>query len=206
MVNPRSTGEAGSVRTYRTPLESVVGLPWDGATRPRRTPVTSDQPPEETRPLQPGRWLATLFRAPVKLYDWHLGWVLGHRFLRLTHQGRRSGRHYRTVLEVVRHDRTTGELVVMSGFGPTADWYRNILAQPALQVEVGRERFVPTQRILSDQEAEAAMATYERRNRIAAPIVRRTLSRLVGERYDGSPAARRRLVQRLPMVAFAPKQ
>jgi deazaflavin-dependent oxidoreductase (nitroreductase family) len=152
-----------------------------------------------------GRWSRTFFRAPLKLYDWHLGWLLGHRFLCLTHQGRRSGRRYRTVLEVIGHDRTRGELIVMAGFGPTSDWYRNILAHPAIEIAVGRERFAPTQRILSEPEAEATLAGYERRNWIMAPIVRRTLGRLAGERYDGTAAARARLVRRLPMVAFAPE-
>ncbi len=48
------------------------------------------------------------------------------------------------------------------------------------------------------------MAGYERRNRIAAPIVRFVLSRLAGFRYDGSDAGRRKLVATLPLVAFRP--
>lgn len=31
------------------------------------------------------RWL---LRAPARLYDWNLGWLLGHHFVRLTHVGR----------------------------------------------------------------------------------------------------------------------
>jgi deazaflavin-dependent oxidoreductase (nitroreductase family) len=158
------------------------------------------------RRIRLGRWGRAFFRAPLKLYDWHLGWLLGHRFLRLTHLGRRSGRRYRTVLEVIGRNRETGEVVVVSGFGPGSDWYRNILAHPALEVVIGRERFAPTQRILSEPEAEATLAAYERRNRILTPILRRTLSRLSGERYDGSAAARSRLVRRLPMVAFCPER
>ena len=42
-----------------------------------------------------------LFRAPVYLYRWHLGWMLGHRLLLLTHIGRRTGLRRQTVLEVV---------------------------------------------------------------------------------------------------------
>jgi hypothetical protein len=49
-----------------------------------------------------------------------------------------------------------------------------------------------------------ALADYERRNRIAAPLVRAVLSRLAGFRHDGSDAARRRLVRTLPLVAFRP--
>ena len=61
-------------------------------------------------------------------------------------------------------------------------------------------------RFLLGVEAEAAMvmAGYEQRNRLAAPLVRMVLSRLAGWRYDGSDAARRRLVRALPLVAFRP--
>ena len=40
------------------------------------------------------------------LYDHRLGWLLGQRILRLNHVGSRSGRRYRTVLEVVGHRQT----------------------------------------------------------------------------------------------------
>lgn len=42
----------------------------------------------------------------------------------------------------------------------------------------------------------------ERRNRFIATVVRAVLSRLVGWRYDGTDAARRRLVVQPPMLAF----
>ena len=35
--------------------------------------------------------LRRLFRAPVYLYCWSGGWLLGHRFLLLIHVGRRTG-------------------------------------------------------------------------------------------------------------------
>jgi deazaflavin-dependent oxidoreductase (nitroreductase family) len=129
---------------------------------------------------RPGPLLRTVFRAPLRLYDWRLGWLLGHRFLCLTHVGRRSGRHYRTVVEVLRTDPATGEIMVMAGFGRTADWLRNIEANPAVELTIGRERFVPVHRVLDEPEAADVLADYERRNRLAAPIVRRVLSHLVG--------------------------
>jgi hypothetical protein len=49
-----------------------------------------------------------------------VGWLLGHRFLMLTHRGRRTGRVYRTVLEVVARDEVTREAVVMFAFGRTS--------------------------------------------------------------------------------------
>jgi hypothetical protein len=53
-------------------------------------------------------------------------------------------------------------------------------------------------------EAEEVYAAYERRNWVVAPGVRWTLTALLGWRYDGSPQARRRMVEELPMVALSP--
>lgn len=143
-------------------------------------------------------------RAPLILYRWHLGWALGHRFVLLVHTGRRTGLERRTVLEVVRYDAETGAVVVMSGFGRRSDWYRNIQARPARLVIVGRRSFHPVHRDLTVEEASAALADYESRNRIAAPIIRKVLSRLVGWRYDGSEESRCRLVGERPLVLFTP--
>lgn len=147
------------------------------------------------------RWL---LRAPLTLYRHDLGWMLGRRFVMVIHVGRRSGRQYRTVLEVIGSNPASGEVVVMAGLGRAADWYRNIQAGPAVEIAIGRERFCPVTRQLDERDAAAAVADYERRNRWAAPVVRRVLSWLVGWRYDGSAAARERLVQELPVVAFRP--
>ncbi|MFL5517182.1 MAG: nitroreductase family deazaflavin-dependent oxidoreductase, partial [Gemmatimonadales bacterium] len=58
------------------------------------------------RDPRPPRLVRRLLHSPTRLYDWHLGWLLGHRFLRLHHVGRRSGRRYESVLEVVGHTAT----------------------------------------------------------------------------------------------------
>jgi deazaflavin-dependent oxidoreductase (nitroreductase family) len=153
-----------------------------------------------------GRIVKWLLRLPGALYDRDLGWLLGHRFLRLTHLGRRSGRRYRTVLEVVGEDLARGEVIVLVGLGRRADWYRNIEARPGVEVALGGVRFAPAHRTLGEDEAAGVLAGYERRNRAAAPVVRRVLSALVGWRYDGSDAARHRLVRELPLVAFRPAE
>lgn len=145
-----------------------------------------------------------LLHLPTHIYDWHAGWLLDRRFLRLTHRGRRSGRQYQTLLEVVGTNPVTDEVIVMSGFGHAADWFQNLQAAPAVEVAIGRRRFIPQHRILDETEASAVLADYERRNRLVAPIVRRLLSRLIGWPYDGSNAARSRLVRQLPMVGLRP--
>jgi deazaflavin-dependent oxidoreductase (nitroreductase family) len=151
---------------------------------------------------RPNKAVKALLKAPGRLYDMHAGFLLGRRFLRLTHRGRKSGRIYRTVLEVVGGIRETGEVVVVAGLGAGSDWFRNIEAAPAVRVEIGRAGFAPAHRVLVPEEASEVMADYERRNRLAAPVVRSVLSRLLGWRYDGSDGARARLAAELPFVAF----
>jgi deazaflavin-dependent oxidoreductase (nitroreductase family) len=141
----------------------------------------------------------------VALYAAHAGWLLGHRFLLLHHRGRRSQRRYRAVLEVVAWRPAAREAVVLSGFGHSSQWYRNVLAGQAVEVQIARLRFAPSVRPLGSDEAVGVLADYERRNRLVAPLVRRVLSKLAGFRYDGSDAARRRLVQTLPLVALRPR-
>ncbi|WP_255687417.1 nitroreductase family deazaflavin-dependent oxidoreductase [Pseudonocardia sp. TRM90224] len=131
--------------------------------------------------------------------------MLGNRFLCLTHVGRRSGRRYRTVLEVIGADPASGEMMVIAGLGPSSDWYRNVQAGPAVEVSVGSRRFAPTHRTLDEAEAVAVLAGYERRNRWLTPVLRPVLSRLLGWRYDGSAAARRRMAGQLPVVALRPR-
>ncbi|SEF20605.1 deazaflavin-dependent oxidoreductase, nitroreductase family [Amycolatopsis pretoriensis] len=144
-----------------------------------------------------------VFRAPIRLYDKGFGWLLGHRFLCLTHLGRKSGRMYRTVLEVVgvKGD----EYVVVAGLGAGADWFRNIQARPPVEVVVGRRRFPAEHRVLGEDEAVAVIAGYEHRNRFVGPVVRFALGKLLGWRYDGSDFARRRMARQLPLVGLRPR-
>ncbi len=93
----------------------------------------------------------------------------------------------------------------MSGFGPKSQWHQNVLAGGATEIRIARQCWRPQVRHLSPEEASSVMADYERRNRLAGPLLRAVLSRLAGFRYDGSAPARLRLVQALPLVAFRPQ-
>ena len=96
--------------------------------------------------------LRRLFRAPVYLYRWKCGWLLGHRFLLLIHIGRRTGLTRHTVLEVLEYRKEDPEAVVMSAFGPSADWLRNIETTPNLVVVIGSQRFIAAHRVLDEEE------------------------------------------------------
>jgi deazaflavin-dependent oxidoreductase (nitroreductase family) len=148
--------------------------------------------------------LLRLLDSSLFLYRHGWGWVLGHRVLQLTHRGRQSGRLRWTVLQVLHYDPKTAEAVVMSGSGPTAHWLRNIQANDQVEVSIGHAFFAGSYRLLGPDEAIEVLAKYEQANIMVRPLVRAVLGRLGGARFDGSYAARRRLVYRLPMVAFRP--
>jgi deazaflavin-dependent oxidoreductase (nitroreductase family) len=148
--------------------------------------------------------LRRLLQAPACLYRWRLGWLLGHRFLLLIHIGRHSGRRHETVLEIVEYRQPGPEAVVISGFGRDANWLRNIALRPNPEIVIGTRRIRAVYGTLGVEEAMRVLAGYERRHRLAAPLIRRVLSRLVGWRYSGSEQDRRRVAALLPFVAFRP--
>lgn len=150
--------------------------------------------------------LRYLFRAPVYLYRWRLGFLLGRRFLLLTHTGRRSGLPRQTVLEVMEYRPESAEAIVMSGFGRDSNWLLNISANPNEEIQLGSRHFRATHRLLGEQEAIAVLAGYERRNWLVAPIVRRVLRWLTGWPYRGTEEDRRRVVTQLPLIAFRPRE
>lgn len=149
--------------------------------------------------------LRRLFRAPAYLYRWRCGWLLGRRFLLLVHIGRRTGRRRCTVLEIVEYREDGPEAVVISAFGRNADWLRNIEATPDPELVIASRQFTAACRVLGEEEAVRVLGNYQQRHRLAAPIIRAVLSRLLGWRYDGSEAHRRRLAAQLPFIAFCPR-
>jgi deazaflavin-dependent oxidoreductase (nitroreductase family) len=149
--------------------------------------------------------LRRLLRAPIHLYRWRLGPLFSRRFLLLTHIGRRTGRRFQTVLEVMEYRTQTSEAIVMSGFGSNSNWLRNIEANGSAEIDIASERFRASFRLLDEDDAMRVVAGYERRNRFMLPIVRWVLSRMLGWKYTGSEVDRRRLVQQLPLIAFRPQ-
>jgi deazaflavin-dependent oxidoreductase (nitroreductase family) len=134
------------------------------------------------------------------LYAHRLGRLLGGRILLLHHTGRRSGRRFTTPLEVVGHS-ASGAPVVVAGFGD-ADWFRNLTAGGAAGVTIGATAGPVRGRVLPVQDVAELLAGYERRHAVAAPLVRRLLSALLGWRYHGTTQDRLRAAEQLPMIAL----
>lgn len=119
--------------------------------------------------------LLRAMRAPSWVYRCDLGYLLGKRFLYLAHQGRLTGLHRETVLEVARLDHRTGEVVVIAVGGNRADWVRDIRAGRALELRIGHLRFAePEHRFLPAEECRSLLVSY----REARPLGWRLLTRV----------------------------
>jgi deazaflavin-dependent oxidoreductase (nitroreductase family) len=143
-----------------------------------------------------------IFRLPLQLYRRGWGWVLGRTFLLLVHVGRKTGQPHETVAMVLADDRDTRELVICSGWGPDADWVHNLHARPGIQVSVGRERFAPTHRFLTQDEARAVIVEFRRRHPGRVWLICRILGWGDLRRDD----AVRDFVEHHPFVALRPTQ
>ena len=144
--------------------------------------------------------LIPIFKMPLLLYRLHLGWLLGERFMQITHVGRRSGKTYNTILAVLKYDERTREIYAVSAW-KGSDWYYNILAAPALQVETGLVHYRPSQRTLSAEEITTAFMEYRERH----PIFSRMICRIPGWKWDSTYEEFLSLARTLHGVAFTPK-
>jgi deazaflavin-dependent oxidoreductase (nitroreductase family) len=139
-----------------------------------------------------------VYRLPIHLYRMGLGWLFGHRLMLVNHIGRVSGKRRQVVLEVVNHDAIDAGYVAVSGFGPTAAWYQNVLHTPDVTIQVGRRVIAVRAVPLSVEEGAGLMAHYARRH----PTAAKRLCRIMGYAVDGSEADFRTVGRRLPFIRF----
>ena len=150
---------------------------------------------------KPPAFLLPLMKMPLILYRLGLGWMLGKRFMLLTHVGRRSGKVYRTVLAVLKYDETTHEILAVSPWS-ASNWYRNIQATPALEVQTGSTRYAPVQRNLTPEEIASLFIEYRHQR----PVFSQIIARIPGLKIDSSYEEFLELARTLRGVAFRPGQ
>ena len=137
-------------------------------------------------------------RSPILIYQMGLGFMLGGRFLMLTHIGRSSGRPKRVVLEVVKSDPESGIYYIGSGWGEKANWFLNIEKTPEVKVQTGNKIFDALATRLSNDEATDILFDYGRRNPKAFRMLAGRL--IVGKDLDISEESASLLAQYIPIV------
>lgn len=142
-------------------------------------------------------------RAPIALFRCGLGFLFAGRLMMLTHRGRSSGARRYAVLEVV--DRPARDVVVIaSGFGERAQWYRNLEADPRCLVSVGARSDVPALAVLlPDDESAAALERYAARYPRSWRELRRAITDATGDPRSRIPIVRLDLLG-IPLEPGAP--
>jgi deazaflavin-dependent oxidoreductase (nitroreductase family) len=132
------------------------------------------------------------------LYHLGLGPLIGRFILLLTTTGRKSGLLRVTPLQ---YEEVDGAIYVGSARGAKADWFRNILVDPHVQVQVKSRQFAGMAETVTDADriAEFLILRLRRHPRIVGAILR----------SEGLPASpcREELVayaQHLAMVIIRP--
>ncbi len=85
------------------------------------------------------RFVWRVLRLPPRLwYALGLGPIAGRLVLLLTTTGRRTGKRHVTPLQYEEED---GVIYLAAARGPKADWFRNIIANPNVEVQVKGRHF-----------------------------------------------------------------
>jgi deazaflavin-dependent oxidoreductase (nitroreductase family) len=96
-------------------------------------------------------------RIHQRLYDSGKGWIVGWIILLLRHTGRRSGKQYATPLQYEKIGETYS---IGAARGSSADWFRNVQANPQVVVSVGRKTFPARAEAVTDPERVADFLAY----------------------------------------------
>jgi len=157
--------------------------------------------PEKIKNNRPPRGLSRLmFRMPIWIYHAGFGWILGTRFVLLAHTGRNSGLLRQTVLEVVRHDKPSGNCIIASGWDNRSDWFKNVVANPQITFQVGNRRVAGTAKRLPTEAAARELLDYARRH----PLAFGELANFMGYRLDGTDDDICAAGRMLPMFILRP--
>ena len=145
----------------------------------------------------PKGMLRLVLRCPILLYRVHLGWLLGHRFLLLTHIGRKSGITRNTVLEVVSYDSTNHRCIIASGWGEKAQWFRNITANPDVELTLGVKIHRARARRMGKDEAERELRGYAHKHPWSMKQLHKSM---LGQPFHGRDEDFEQLAEHVPLV------
>jgi deazaflavin-dependent oxidoreductase (nitroreductase family) len=155
---------------------------------------------------RPGRRLRFFFKAPLALYRGPIAEIMrGRCVMLLTTTGRRTGQPRTTGVSFMPFD---GHFIVFSGWGVRSDWYRNLLANPDVTIQVGTRTMRATAVPIADPERRATlMRQMKARSGACGPPrpLRGVLQRLGVFDYEGDLDLALKQGGALPVVELVPK-
>jgi deazaflavin-dependent oxidoreductase (nitroreductase family) len=113
-------------------------------------------------------------------------------------RGRKSGRLYKTPVEILVDRPEQGEFVISPMWGRDSDWYRNVVAGGLVEVHVRGEARQVEWRELDEVERRAAIDAYREAHPLYSRMVLLMLVRVNG--FQGAPEDA--VVRELPMLGL----
>jgi deazaflavin-dependent oxidoreductase (nitroreductase family) len=150
--------------------------------------------------INPPKGINRLFwRFPIVFFQLRMDWVFGGKILLLRHNGRKSGKERTAALEVVRVEAENNRYYVCSGFGKRANWYQNLVANPAVEIRVGGKNKPVKATFLSPDDCGDEMVRYVKNH----PKLAKGLMKMIGYKRPQSLEEYHTLAsQQLPFVMF----
>lgn len=153
---------------------------------------------------RPGKFLKFFFKVPVWIYKMGFGgferWV-GAQWMLITHTGRKSGKRYDSMVDVMDYDKATDTYYIEAAYGTRADWYRNIQASPNFAARVGRRKFLACATPLSNENSADMLVKFYREK----PAYTRSVMAMVGMKFNGEEDLRA-IASKLMLLAVHPEK
>ena len=150
-----------------------------------------------------GRVLGRTLRMPGVLDHKGTRWMLQllspALVIVLVHRGRKSGKVYRTPVEILMDGPERGEIVVSPMFGRHSDWYRNVVTGGLIEVHVRGEALRMDWRELDEAERRTAMDAYRAAHPMYSRLILRMLVRVNGLEGDPEQA----VLREVPMLRLS---
>ncbi len=141
----------------------------------------------------------SLFKIPLFFYKIGLGPLIGDKILILTTTGRKTGLARKTPLEYTYAlDRNTYTLT--AAWGGTSDWFRNLVANPNVHIQVGSSVHNCQAQLLPSETVIAELKPYVQHN----PFAQKMFSRWIGQPFDGSEENYQKVAAFMPMIDLHP--
>ncbi|MEW6401422.1 MAG: nitroreductase family deazaflavin-dependent oxidoreductase [Chloroflexota bacterium] len=151
---------------------------------------------------RPGRFLKFFFKVPVWLSKIGFGgWekLIGAQWMLITHTGRKSGRQYDSMVDVMDYDPSTDTFYIEAAYGRRADWVRNIQVNPVFEARVGRRKFKARAAPLSSENTADMLVKFFH----AKPAYTRSVMAMVGLKFSGEEDLRA-IAPKLMLLAVHP--
>ncbi|MBI5945297.1 MAG: nitroreductase family deazaflavin-dependent oxidoreductase [Chloroflexi bacterium] len=153
---------------------------------------------------RPNKFMKFFFKVPVWMYKIGFGGfekMIGAQWMLITHIGRKSGKRYASMVDVMDYDKVTDTYYIEAAYGARADWYKNIQSSPVFEARVGRRKFKARAGALTTEGAGEMLVQFYR----SKPAYTRSVMAMAGMKFKDENELRD-LGKNLTLLAVKPEK